>query len=282
MNLTKCLKLLSLVVGLALMSCAGKSIESVSKSPLQEYASSVVEQAQEMIDGSPNNIVLRRNVITLCKHCLDSLDKVTGDSVTILDKEKGELYQMMSNAYLDINPNQHEIDNRNNAAKISASIVLFLVVILAFFFVSNRRGEEEEETKPEEIKKKQIPFGKQAEIYDKIIRVMEEEKVYQDPRLSRDKLATLVSTNRTYIAKAVEEMSGLTFSDWLANFRNDIIIKELNENPEISTTELCIAAGFSSPDYLRRQFKNLNGISFSEFKNSIKAVLHTRSVSNSD
>lgn len=289
MNLTKYLKLLTLIVCFPLFSCAGSDTESAPLTPIQEYASSEADKARLILKGSPNNIVSRQKAIEICKACLDSIDRADAQQAEDLDKEKGELHRIMSDAYLDISPFQEDINKRNQALTILLTIMVIMVVFSLWLLIDKKKKEvyeEEEMAVSEETevygKKKPITFSKQAEIYDKIIKVMEEEKAYQDPKLSRDKLASLVSTNRTYVAKAVEEMSGLTFSDWLANFRNDIIIKQLNMNPDISTTDLCIAAGFSTPDYLRRQFKNLNGISFSEFKNNTKALMHTGSVSNSD
>lgn len=287
MNLTKYLKLLTLIVYLPLYSCAGSDTESAPLTPIQEYASSEADKARLILKGSPNSIISRHRAIQICNACLDSLDRMDAAQAEDLDKEKGELHRIMSDAYLDISPFQEDINKRNQAITILLTVMAIMVVFSLWLLIDKKRKEEEEEmalSEEAEVyeRKKPISFGKQAEIYDKIIKVMEDEKAYQDPKLSREKLAALVSTNRTYVAKAVEEMSGLTFSDWLANFRNDIIIKELNMNPDISTTDLCIAAGFSTPDYLRRQFKNLNGISFSEFKSNTKALMHTGSVRNSD
>jgi len=109
----------------------------------------------------------------------------------------------------------------------------------------------------------------QTELYAKIMTVMKEQRPYEDPDFDVEKLSALVFSNRTYVSKAINKVSGKNFHAWLAEIRNDVAIQNIRKNPDLSVNEICVRTGHRGKEIFSRQFKQLNGITFTEFRNHL-------------
>lgn len=107
-------------------------------------------------------------------------------------------------------------------------------------------------------------------LYDRILQVMETSKPYLKEDFTINTLAELVNSNVSYVSHAINFITGKTFPQWLADYRNHIAIKALQKNTNLTINEICILTGHNTRETFSRQFKALNSMSFSEFKEQIK------------
>lgn len=69
-------------------------------------------------------------------------------------------------------------------------------------------------------------------------------------------------TNRTYLSVAINRVTGVNFSVWLAEYRVNYAIDLMNKS-EADNMDLLVyeKAGFSSRSTFYRQFKQITGLS---------------------
>jgi pentatricopeptide repeat protein len=97
------------------------------------------------------------------------------------------------------------------------------------------------------------------QLYTRIMNIMESEHPYTDQDFDITELAALVHSNRTYISKVINKMSGLNFRSWLAKYRITLVQQYMKDNPKASLDELCEISGYASLSSLFRQFKAITG-----------------------
>ncbi len=155
---------------------------------------------------------------------------------------------------------------------VSASLSLFLMlmaligVVLRIFKNFKRLKRVHDDTRSElqeaiqQIEQLQGAAAEPPEaLYARILNMMEKDKPYTDPDFDIVQLATLLHTNRTYISKVINKMSGQNFRMWLAKYRVTLVQKYMKENPEASVNELCVISGYGSRSSLYRHFKAITG-----------------------
>lgn len=108
------------------------------------------------------------------------------------------------------------------------------------------------------------PTVNQQQVYRRIfhqaLRVMETDKPFLDPQFDLITLARLVGTNRTQLSTAINRHAQTTFSNWLATYRVNYLIQQINEQPDLYIDELYNTAGFASRTSFYRQFRQATGM----------------------
>ena len=97
-------------------------------------------------------------------------------------------------------------------------------------------------------------------IFHQALRVMETDKPFLDPKFDLVMFARLVGTNRTQLSTAINQQAQSTFSNWLATYRVNYLIQQINEQPDLYIDELYPAAGFASRTTFYRQFRQATGL----------------------
>ena len=97
------------------------------------------------------------------------------------------------------------------------------------------------------------------QLYNRIMVVMDTKKPYTDQNFDIPQLASLLHSNRTYISKVINKMSGLNFRSWLAQYRINLVQQYLKDNPDASLDEMCEISGYASRSSLFRHFKAITG-----------------------
>jgi AraC-like DNA-binding protein len=92
--------------------------------------------------------------------------------------------------------------------------------------------------------------------------------LYKESRLSLDLLAGKINQNPTYISKAVNRCTGKTFNAWLNEYRIKEAVRLLSDknNPDISIETVAYDSGFNDRKTFHRIFRNITGLSPSDFK----------------
>ena len=87
----------------------------------------------------------------------------------------------------------------------------------------------------------------QQELFGRLERLMQNDQVYKNSLFTREKMAELLGTNRTYLSQTINEQTGLTFTHYMNKYRIEEA-RRILADPQDDTPIKAIAAdlGFSS------------------------------------
>jgi AraC-like DNA-binding protein len=109
------------------------------------------------------------------------------------------------------------------------------------------------------------------ELFASLQEVMYSQQLYKDMNLSRDKVAGILSTNRTYLTETVNRFTGLSFIYYINSFRIDEAIRLLSDpGNDIPIKALASEVGFSSISTFYKFFQATTEMSPAQFRNNIK------------
>lgn len=118
-----------------------------------------------------------------------------------------------------------------------------------------------------------IDRDRSDEIISKFEELMLVRKIYRDPTLSREKLADMVGTNRTYLSKVVNERYGKSVSQLVSSYRVNRAVELLSRpDPDLQMKAVEIDSGFSSSSSFFRVFKDQVGMSPAKFREKILEI----------
>ena len=121
--------------------------------------------------------------------------------------------------------------------------------------VAKEAEEEEPQTDTQE---------KSNELFSRIVKLMEEEKLYTNEELSRDMLAGKLCTNYKYVVKAIKDSTGNSITTFINDYRLGHASRLLRETDE-SIAIVAELSGFSHRS-LTRHFQAKFGITPSEYR----------------
>ncbi len=105
-------------------------------------------------------------------------------------------------------------------------------------------------------------------LIDKLIKAIKEEKVYLDPKLSLEKLAKKVGSNRTYVSKTVNAYFKIPFNELINQYRIDeaCVLLTSKEYANYSIEGIAKSVGYHNLSSFNAAFKRLTGTTPSKFK----------------
>jgi AraC-like DNA-binding protein len=137
-----------------------------------------------------------------------------------------------------------------------------------------------EESRPGKSTEPVIPPGIQSDADDQgladiiagLEKLMQSTRVYLDPELDIQKLAQMLSTNRTYLSKAINGILGTTFPQYIADLRIMEAVKLISEGFMVKNKQetLARACGFSNRSVFISTFKKQTGVTPSFFISNYK------------
>lgn len=190
-------------------------------------------------------------------------------------------------------------------------VVVILLVLLAFIIMSNRRKKElykqivkqntryvarqedlqlqidallkekkDFEQKVEEVdkpaKKESFVMGddKINSLYTELCRLMENERLYTEAQLTREKMAERLGTNRTYLIKVIKEKTNMNYLQFVNSYRINEAIKILSNKDMVSypLKQIWSDLGFSSPSTFFKLFQQAVGITPSTYRKQFLEV----------
>lgn len=108
---------------------------------------------------------------------------------------------------------------------------------------------------------------KLEEIYGQLEQIMKQDKIYREKNLTVEKVAKMLDTNRTYLSKAINEKTGLSFNYYVNSFRIDEAVKVLSDsNNDIAIKTLSYDLGFNSISTFYKLFTDVLGVTPSQFR----------------
>ena len=112
---------------------------------------------------------------------------------------------------------------------------------------------------------------KTEEHYQKLLQLLQEEKLYQDAQLSMDTLAEKTDLSNGYLSKIINQKEGKNFYDFINGYR----VKEVKTNlthPDFAHYSIFgvgLEAGFKSKSTFNAVFKKMTGMTPSAYKKSL-------------
>jgi AraC-like DNA-binding protein len=118
----------------------------------------------------------------------------------------------------------------------------------------------------EQVEKKEDE-GLLAEWKPKILSLLQDERLYEDPELSLTQMAKQLKTNPSIISKTINQGFQLNFNDFINNYRIEAVKEKLQAGEQKKQTLLGIAydCGFNSKATFNRAFKKVTGSSPKEW-----------------
>lgn len=106
-------------------------------------------------------------------------------------------------------------------------------------------------------------------LMQRITCLMEEQRLYLDSDLKLADVATALGTNRNYISDCINSQRGCSFTQFVNNYRINYAQQLLRTRSDIKISEVWTTSGFSTERTFLRTFKQLTGMTPSEYKAQI-------------
>lgn len=104
-----------------------------------------------------------------------------------------------------------------------------------------------------------------------ILNLIEQDRVYRNSSLRIDDLASMLSTNRTYVARAFRLKFGGTFTEVMNRCRVEHAKRLMLEEPKKRMEEVALESGFSSSNFFGRVFKSLEGMTPTTWRSEVRS-----------
>lgn len=147
------------------------------------------------------------------------------------------------------------------------SSLLYLLFYRGFvqqFSFADIAHEETEEHKENEDSLVVVP----QEGYSRLLKRIDDERIYLQPGLTLAELAKQLGTNRTTLSKLVNEEAGMSFTEFINRKRIAFVRKLEQENPKARKQDLAEQAGYTSMRSFYRNYNLFSGPNYSPPSNS--------------
>ena len=99
---------------------------------------------------------------------------------------------------------------------------------------------------------------------------MDKEEVWRDPDLTLMAMARICGTNVTYLNRIIQEETGNSFKNLVNSKRIQSVAEKLKEDPSIDIQDAFFDAGYRSRATAWRNFKDIMGVTPTEFRLKLK------------
>lgn len=135
----------------------------------------------------------------------------------------------------------------------------------------NKQIRELENRTPDKYHKSSLSETKGEHLWERVTSLMEESHIYHDADLTIDKLASRLSTNRSYLSRVINEYAGTNFNQYLNKYRIEEAIRNIMESKgELLLKSLAFDLGFKSTSGFNKAFSKETGIPPSVFRDKCR------------
>ena len=106
---------------------------------------------------------------------------------------------------------------------------------------------------------------KSEELINRICQLMDEEQLFRNSELKATDVAAKLGTNSRYVADCIRECRGITFTQLVNEYRVGYVQQYLRQHPNKKVFEAYTEAGFTSERSFFRIFKDVTGMTTSEW-----------------
>ncbi len=153
--------------------------------------------------------------------------------------------------------------------KLFRAVLIYYVSITGYSQVQPKTGLvfKEEDFKPENIQKEKFNESELETWKTKILKLMQDEKIYLQPELNLSDIANRLKTNISVLSGVVNNAFGKNFNDFVNEYRVREFQEriQLPENRNITLLGIALDCGFNSKATFNRSFKKFTGKAPKEF-----------------
>lgn len=110
-----------------------------------------------------------------------------------------------------------------------------------------------------------IDEEKADQLFESLLRLMEEEQPFLEPRLTLAELAGMLSVSANNLSQIINQKAKVNFYDFVNNYRVDHFIKSAGKNKRYNLLALALESGFNSKSSFNQIFRKHKGQTPSEF-----------------
>ncbi len=112
--------------------------------------------------------------------------------------------------------------------------------------------------------------NKDRELFHALESLMKKDKVFKEHSLTRDRVAELLNTNRTYLTQVINENTSKTFNQYINFFRVEESLRLLSSgNTDYPMKAVCYDSGFSSRTTFNNTFHDQVGMTPTKYREKI-------------
>lgn len=217
---------------------------------------------------------------------------MTKDSIFTIKKERtiNELELKYNTARQEAKLSEYELQLQRKSHIIQAAgiVTLAVLVILTILYVMYRNKNKMYMTIARRYKEAveriraaeeeasghgaaPVPAGGRSdEIFGRVERLMAGDRIFKDPMLTRERVAELTGTNRTYLSRAISEKTGKTFNQYVSALRIAEAISILSDAAcRLPLKTVAEDAGFCSQSNFFKLFKEEVGMTPAKYREKI-------------
>ena len=142
---------------------------------------------------------------------------------------------------------------------------LIVLALLAYLIIYKRRHQTPEDTIPEvTAPEPTTETPRDEQLMQRIIRLMEEQRPYLDSDLKQADVATALGVRLDEVSRCINSYA-FNFSQFVNGYRIEYAKQLILRKPGIKMTQVAIESGFSNETTFFRTFKNIVGMTPSEW-----------------
>lgn len=197
-----------------------------------------------------------------------------------------ETEREINNIRRDYDKQRHELELLEWRNKYNLALVAFVFAICVFvgLYVLYRNKVrnyrqllkqhqailEQQETRSVSQSPVPMPEDRMREMYGRVEKLMRERELYRQSDLSRDKVAQMLSTNRTYLCSVIKSFTGMTFPYYVNSFRINEAVRRLSDSCDDTPIKaIAVDCGFSNLTTFYRLFEAAKGMPPSQYRETV-------------
>lgn len=108
------------------------------------------------------------------------------------------------------------------------------------------------------------------ELFSKLEEMMSSDRLYRESNLTRNRVADLLGTNRTYLSQAINEKTGKNFNQYVNGYRIAEALRILSDPDNMESMKaIALGTGFGTPNTFFKIFREETGLTPSMYREKI-------------
>lgn len=139
--------------------------------------------------------------------------------------------------------------------------------------IDTANGLPKDESSIEKYAASSLTEEKKSNLFLRLEKLMREERVYTDNLLTKEKVADLLGSNRTYLSQVINEQTGQTFTQYMNGYRINEAVRLLSDPAnQIPLKAVSSDLGFNSMTTFYKLFQSTVGMTPAQYKDKVQEL----------